>query len=204
MGSLSSVQNAILTGSLLGDGSLRRQDNRINALFEVNHSHKQIEYVDWKWKHFQEFILTGPKLRKNNGTRIAYRFTTRSLPVFTEYYQRFYSSGKKKIPKNLKLNALSLAVWFMDDGSKLYSSFYLNTQQFSLLEQEFLMKVLLDTFGLNSALNRDKRYFRLHVDTNSSISMKKIIEPYIIPSLRYKLTNDPVTTELKNEISDLL
>ena len=204
MGSLSSVQNAILVGSLLGDGTLRRQDNRLNVLFEVNHSEKQKKYVDWKWQHFQEHVLTKPKIRKNSGQRIAYRFTTRSLPVFTEYYQQFYSDGKKKIPKNLILDPLSLAVWFMDDGSKSYSSFYLNTQQFSLPEQEFLMKLLSDTFGLNSRLNRDKNYFRLRIDTNSSKSLKKIVEPFIIPSLKYKLTNDPVTTELKNEISDLL
>ncbi|HUC95472.1 MAG TPA: LAGLIDADG endonuclease [Candidatus Saccharimonadia bacterium] len=202
MGSLSSVQSAILVGSLLGDGTLRRQGNRKNALFEVNHSHKQKEYVDWKWQHFHKYILTQPKARKSNGFRIAYRFTTQSLPIFTEYYRWFYSNGKgKEIPTNLKLNKLSLAVWFMDDGSMSYSSFYLNTQQFSLSEQEFLIKLLLKTFGLNSALNRDKKYFRLRINNESSKLMKKIIEPYVIPSLRYKLGYDPVTTELKNEIS---
>jgi hypothetical protein len=202
VGSLSSAQKAILIGSLLGDGSLRRQNNRNNALFEVNHSYKQEEYVNWKCNYFQEYILTKPKFRKNNGARIAYRFTTQSLPVFTEYYYWFYSDGKKIIPIDLELNALSLAVWFMDDGSKSYSSYYLNTQQFSIPEQEFLIRLLFSKFGLTSKLNRDKQYFRLRFSTNSSRSLEKIIEPYIISSLRYKLIYDPVTTELKNEISD--
>jgi len=200
VGSLTSAQDAILIGSLLGDETLRKQDNRKNALLEVNHSYKQKEYVDWKFKNFEEFILTMPKSRKGKGSRTAYRFTTQSLPIFTEYYYKFYSLGKKHIPIDLKLNSLSLAVWFMDDGAKSYSSFYLNTQQFSNSEQIFLLNLLKSTFGIISKLNRDKQYYRLRIDGESSIKMKKIIEPHILPSLKYKLINDPVTTELKNEI----
>ncbi len=45
VGSLTSTQHAVLVGSLLGDGSLRRQDpqRRVNALFEVNHA---VEFRD--------------------------------------------------------------------------------------------------------------------------------------------------------------
>ena len=201
MGSLTSTQHAILIESLLGDGTLRRQGNRRNALFEVNHSYKYREYVDWKWQNFNEYILTEPKLRPSKGTRIAYRFTTRSLPEFTRYYIKFYPNGIKHVPINLHITPLSLAVWFMDDGGKSRSATYLNTQQFSLLEQQFLQKLLFQTFGINSTLNRDKKYFRIRINSNSSKIMCKLIKPYILPCLEYKLINDPVTTELKNEIS---
>lgn len=200
MGSLTSAQHAILVGSLLGDGTLRRQGNRLNALLEVNHAYQQHEYVDWKWKHFQSFVLTPPKARKGKGVRIAYRFTTRSLPLFTDYFSWFYIDGKKCIPNNITLTPLSLAVWFMDDGTRIRSAFYLNTQQFTLREQQFLRNLLLKTFGIKSALNRDKTYFRIRISTDSSVSMQQLIRPYIIPCMRYKLANDPVTTELKNEI----
>lgn len=200
MGSLTSTQNAILVGSLLGDGALRRQGNRLNALFEVNHAYKHRAYVDWKWQHFQEYILTGPKARAGKGNRIAYRFTTRSLPLFTSYHDWFYGTGKKYVPTDLKINPLSLAVWFMDDGTRIRSAYYLNTQQFTMEEQLFLQQLLLKTFGLTSALNRDKQYFRIRVSTESSLKMRKIIEPYVLPILRYKLANDPVTTESKDEI----
>ena len=97
VGSLTPTQHAVLVGSILGDGTLRRQGKmrRINALFEVNHCLQCREYVDWKWLHFQEYVLTPPKARKGNGKRVAYRFTTRSLPVFTNYYEWFYKDGKK-------------------------------------------------------------------------------------------------------------
>lgn len=200
MGSLTSAQDAILIGSLLGDGALRRQGNRLNALLEVNHAFKHQAYVDWKWQHFQDHILSLPKARQGKGNRIAYRFTTRSLPIFTDYHNRFYGTGKKCIPKDLVLDPLSLAVWFMDDGTRIRSAYYFNTQQFTVPEQQFLQELLLKTFGLKSALNRDKQYFRIRVSTESSLKMSKFIEPYVVPCMRYKLINDPVTTESKDEI----
>lgn len=200
VGSLTSEQHAILIGSLLGDGTLRRQNNRLNALFEVNHAYKHKAYVDWKWQHFQQHALTPPKSRLGKGPRIAYRFTTRSLPLFTVYHSQFYASGKKLIPKDLELDPMSLAVWFMDDGSRIRSAYYLNTQQFTIEEQRFLQALLLSTFGLKSELNRDKKYYRLRISTESSKKMRIIIEPYIVDCLKYKLANDPVTTESKDEI----
>lgn len=200
VGSLTSIQQAILVGSLLGDGTLRRQNNRLNALFEANHAYKHKAYVDWKWQHFHEYVLSSPKARLGKGTRIAYRFTTRSLPMFTAYHTQFYGRGKKYIPADLQIDPLSLAVWFMDDGTRIRSAFYLNTQQFTLQEQQFLQVLLLKTFGFSSALNRDKQYFRIRISTESSKIMQKIIEPYIVPCMRYKLINDPVTTESKDEI----
>ncbi len=200
MGSLTSTQHAILVGSLLGDGTLRRQGNRPNALFEANHAYKHRAYVDWKWQHFRQHTLIAPKARLGRGSRIAYRFTTRSLPLFTTYYEWFYTDGKKQIPLDLKLNPLSLAVWFMDDGTRIRSAYYLNTQQFMVAEQMFLQKLLSETFGLKSALNRDKQYFRIRFTTESSKSLHKLIEPHVVECMRYKLANDPVTTESKDKI----
>ncbi len=194
MGSLTSTQESILIGSILGDGSLRRQGTRINALLEVNHSFKEKEYVDWKWNHFKNLVLSEPKTRIGKGPRIAYRFTTRSLPVFTEYYERFYIGNKKTVPKDLVLTPLALAVWFMDDGTRIRSALYLNTQQFSFEEQIILQNILLRTFGLESHLNRDKQYLRIRVTTNSSLKMKAFIDPYILPTFQYKLALNPVTT----------
>jgi hypothetical protein len=186
-------------GSLLGDGTLRRQEGKLNALLEVNHAFEFKEYVDWKWHHFQEYVLTPPKPRQGNGQRVAYRFTTRSLPVFTRYYEWFYRTGEKRVPSDIELEPLSLAVWFMDDGSKSRSAWYLNTQQFSFGEQLFLRALLKETFGIESAANRDKQYFRLRISTESTRLMTEIVRPYLLPWFRYKLVDDPVTTESKDE-----
>lgn len=38
VGSLTPTQHAVLVGSLLGDGTLRKQEGKRNALLEVNHA----------------------------------------------------------------------------------------------------------------------------------------------------------------------
>ena len=187
VGSLNAIQEAILLGSLLGDGTLRRQGTRTHALFEVNHSIASKEYVDWKYAQFKSYVRTPPKARKGRGKRIAYRFTTRSLPVFTQYYERFYGTGKKRIPQDIALNPLSLAVWFMDDGAKSRSAMYLNTQQCNMSEQKHLQKILLTTFGISSTINRDRKYYRLRISTESTKILEAIVRPYILPCFHYKL-----------------
>src|SRR3990167_8277744 len=73
---------------------------------------------------------------------------------FNYYHKLFYTNRiVKSVPRNLKLDRLSLAVWFMDDGSKSRSSVYFNTQQFNLNDQKTLMK-LLNEFGLETSLNK--------------------------------------------------
>jgi len=127
VGSLTKTQSSVVNGSLLGDGAMRC---KVNALLEVNHCLEQKFYVDWKYQQVANLVLTQPKSRKGNGKRMAYRFTTRSLPELTKFYTWFYPNKIKVIPSNLVLEPLSLAVWFMDDGCKSYKALYLNTQQF--------------------------------------------------------------------------
>lgn len=187
VGSLSAPQRAILVGSLLGDGTLRRQGTRTNALLEVNHSFAFKDYVDWKYEQFRAYVLTPPQARQGRGARVAYRFTTRSLPIFTHYYEWFYGGGRKRIPHNITLDPLTLAVWFMDDGTKSRSAIYLNTQQCDKPEQQCLQYALLRTFGIRSTLNRDRTYYRLRITTESTKALEEIIRPYILPCFHYKL-----------------
>ena len=133
-----------------------------------------------------EFILTPPKSYKGNGKRIGYRFFTRSLPVFTDFYLRFYKK-QKTIPEDLNLSVLTLAVWYMDDGSKSHRSCYLNTQQFTSIDQELLINKLQKRHNLQPNRDKDKQYFRLRFSQQDSQKLTQIIGPHILPSLQYKL-----------------
>lgn len=137
--------------------------------------------------NLKNFVGTKPKIRKNNGRRIAYRFTTRSLPIFTNLYNQFFLKGKKKIPTNILLSPLTLAVWFMDDGSKSRSSVYLNTQQFSLEEQKLLQDILHKQWKIETTLNKDKEYWRIRVRVSSIKKFIELIKPYLLPQFYYKL-----------------
>ena len=184
VGSLTEEQKSILIGCLLGDGSLRRKQN---TLLEINHSSKQKDYVFWLYSKFKDCVLTPPKFRVNGPDRNSYRFTTRSLKVLNEFYEDFYHKSQKTLPKNLKLNALSLAVWFMDDGSKSRNTVYMNTQQFNIQEQKYLLSLLDKHFAIRATLNKDKSYFRIRIRTDSMKIFRDLTSPYIIESMRYKL-----------------
>ncbi len=187
MGSLTSIQKSIIIGSVLGDGSLRKTENRRNALLEINHSFDYKDYVDWKYENLKNLVLTPPKWRKGNGKRIAYRFTTRSLPEITQFYEIFYGNGKKLIPKKIDLDPLAIAVWFMDDGSKTYNALYLNTQQFNLGSQQRLIEKLRSYWGIDATLNKDKIYHRIRIRTDSTPRFKEIVRPFVLPIFNYKL-----------------
>ena len=187
VGSLTQLQKSIIIGCILGDGYLRIFPGRKNALLEINHSLKAKEYVDWKYSALKNVAGSPPKIRKGNGNRLAYRFYTKQLPELTNLLKEFYRNGKKIVPDNLILNPIILSVWFMDDGSKCNSSnFYLNTQQYSLEDQE-KMVAKLKLLGLDTKLNKDKCYWRIRFLTSSLPKLRKLISNKIIPSMKYKI-----------------
>jgi hypothetical protein len=177
------VQQAIVIGTLLGDGSMRC---KTNALLEINHSAAQASYVDWKYRQLAEFVATPPKQRQGNGTRSAYRFVTRSLPELTPYYRLFYGAGRKQVP-TLDLSALALAVWFMDDGCKSRNAVYLNTQQFDWESQCRLLRMLAEQWDVDATLNRDKIYHRIRLSVVGTARFVEVVAPYLLPEMRYKL-----------------
>jgi hypothetical protein len=177
------VQRRIIVCSLLGDGAMRC---KTNALLEINHSFDQRSYVDWKYRHLADLVRTPPKARRSNGTRIAYRFVTRSLPELTPYYWSFYGTGQKRLP-DVELSELALAVWFMDDGCRSRNAVYLNTQQYDETSQETMLRLLREQWGIEATLNRDKTYHRVRISVAGTLKLARLIEPYLLPELRYKL-----------------
>ena len=193
MGSLTQKQRSIIIGTLLGDGYLRKMPGRKDAFLEVNHSISAKDYVEWKYSQLKNISVGKPKERKGNGRRIAYRFYTSQHPELSEIYNQFYKNGKKIVP-DVELDSIILAIWFMDDGSKCRAhDVYLNTQQFSEADQRKLLN-MLQKVGLQVSLNRDKTYYRLRFLKESVQKFNKIIAQHIIPSMRYKLSYDPVET----------
>ena len=159
---------------------------KTNALLEINHSSHQTRYVLWKYEHLRDLVRTPPRVRRGNGTRIACRFVTRSDPALTPYYELFYARGTKCVP-DVELTPLALAVWFMDDGCRSRNAVYLNTQQFAVDDQHKLMAMLERQWGIQGALNRDKCYRRIRLSVDGTKRLARLIEPHLLPELRYKL-----------------
>jgi len=187
VGSLTQEQRSIIIGSLLGDGYLRIVPGRKNAFLEINHSVHEKDYVDWKYLKLRNLVKSSPKKRKGKERRVAYRFFTQQHLELTKLYQRFYQNKEKILLNDIKLDPLMIAVWFMDDGSKSYKTYYLNTQRFDYLSQKKLIKMLKDQWNIESSLNRDKEYYRMRIKQKSVSKFREIISPYVISAMKYKL-----------------
>lgn len=187
VGSLTQFQKSVIKGTILGDGYLRRLEGRSDAFLEINHSYKQKSYVDWKYQKLKNICLSPPKKRSSNNGRTAYRFFTKQHPYLTEMFYLFYNEKGKIIPSNIDIDKVTLAVWFMDDGSKCRDSdFYLNSQQFDKDSQEILIKKLKE-HNLMSSLNKDKDYYRIRFRLESVKRLKELIAEYFIDDMRYKI-----------------
>lgn len=187
VGSLTQYQKSLITGTILGDGYLRIIPGRKDAFLEINHSFSQKRYTDWKFEKLQNICISKPKMRKGNGNRIAYRFYTKQYPELTDFYNEFYKNGNKIVPDNLKLDAIALSVWFMDDGSRCgKSNFYLNTQQFKKNHQIKLLHYL-EKIGLRAKLNKDKNYYRIRFLASSIDRLRELLKENLILSMYYKI-----------------
>jgi hypothetical protein len=199
-------QREIIVGTLLGDGHLESMANGTTYRLKVEHSVTQKDYVDWLYKEFSGWVRTAPRIRtrimKPPENKIAqsvmsYGFTTYSHGALRFYAQQFYNGKKKQIPKMIKkiLTPLSLAVWFMDDGSwksARHRTFIFHTLGYARQELEVLVCVLKVKFGITAMLHKQKhRYWRLYIASDSAPLLRRYIERYVreIPSMMYKLGN---------------
>src|ERR1039458_7740834 len=117
---LSTKEKEIIIGTILGDGHFAML--KTDARLEVGHSHKQKDYVFWKYKQLPDIVGAEPHKVLIDDARYGktweqWSFSTRINPELTELRDMFYKGKKKIIPKNIGLlltSPLSLAVWFMD------------------------------------------------------------------------------------------
>lgn len=76
----------------------------------------------------------------------------------------------------------------MDDGTKKESTYSFATASFSLEEHDILLDVLKTKFGLTCNIQGQKyRNIYVSIKDGSNKKFETMVEPYIFPSMRYKL-----------------
>lgn len=77
----------------------------------------------------------------------------------------------------------------MDNGSKnsVRGGYILNTQNFTLKEQERLAAALGRNFNLEVNIHKDQTNYRLYITTKSRDDFTKIVSPFILPCFQSKL-----------------
>lgn len=192
---LTQNQRDILVGTLLGDGHLETQNKGRTFRLKVEHTIGQKDYTDWLFEKFKNLSLTNPQVKQQTVKGKQYQkywFSTVSNGAMRFYGQAFYLNGKKVVPKLIAklVTPLSLAVWFMDDGSlksKANRARIINTQGFDSQSLQRLHDMLLTKFHINTTLRKQKEGTQLYIPSVEIDKFITLVEPFIIPSMEYKI-----------------
>ena len=185
-------QMQIVLGTVLGDGYLYS-----NGRLQVEHQEKDIAYLNWKYVGLYGLASGVPKccMRYDKRTRKAYfsrRFYTK--PIFKTLRKLFYPNGKKIAPRDNKefvLGPLGLAVWFMDDGgrgARTPKGVIISVRGYSVKDRKFLRGYLEEKFNIKVNLHKNGQ---LYFPVQTVDKFCRLIKPYVVPSMRYKLPLTP-------------
>ncbi len=192
--SLSDRCREVILGTLLGDGSLKVNRGYKNARLSFRHSINQKEYFFWKVNILQE--ICSPKFfweqpvekEEKGGSKL--RFQSAALPELTEIHHLITKRGKMRVGRKWlnQLTPLSLAVWWMDDGSLVVNSRrgVFCTDSFSYEEQKIIARYLQVVWKIKTQIgsHKDKKsgtqFYRLWIRSTEELKkLLRVILPYV-------------------------
>lgn len=201
---LTSIHKSVILGSILGDGCLIKQKSSKNARLQIGHCSKQLPYLRWKKNLLNPFCKSPPVLAEKSGRKVIcgkesyttgyYILNTIAHPGITEYYNKYYFGGKKRVHTDVieDLDELSLAVWLADDGSfslrsdcKYSLKGNIATCSFYDDEIELLMIALSKFYTGNMSINKNRT-----IGLSGTVGIDKLIDTItgILPTnIHYKL-----------------
>lgn len=195
MVNLSKRQQAILIGTLLGDGCL--EVNGQNVRLKIDHNINQKQLTDWIFSEFKKFCSKEPYFLdqidvRTNKVYHHYRFSTLNSYIFNQFHRTFYLLKHKIVPtniRNLLTNPLSLAVWYMDDGFRRRdcNGLYLCSSAFNKREQLLLLEVLKKNFNIDAKVHYAAGNARIYISAAYAKQFCNLVRKFVVPDLSYKL-----------------
>jgi hypothetical protein len=212
---LPSKLNEALVGELLGDGHLRFNKKGLdgkpkpNTNAQLAMTLKSKEYVDYLWQEIYKPICSNtpphPWPNPNTGKPVTqYHFASKALISLSKIHSQWYiwsdtaSKFTKIVPSNIGnlLTPIGLAHWIMGDGywDKSSKTVVICTDNFTLSEVELLITVLKSKFNLTATVQRRIKSnkeicWRIRFSSKSEniCLLRTLVQPYLIPSMLYKL-----------------
>ena len=188
---MTQLQRTLLLGSLFGDAGLTSRSDCTASLCEY-HSDSQFEYISWKASLWGEHLCSvkPAKSVKNGVTYTGSRLTLHSSRDLYPYWKQAYPDGSgDKSFSNMDLaefDSFSLAVWFLDDGSKTANG-YVRFSVSPRPEDQQVQIELLKRFGLVPVLYKtNDADIWLH-DRESLTRFLDLVGPHVPASMGYKL-----------------
>lgn len=195
-------QKSLIVGSLLGDGYLTKPyGNKKQIYLEIQHSEKQLEYLKWLKKLFEENGFQVSQIYDVSQKYKAYRIAIKIEESYgKELRHQFYPNNNKVVTRHL-LNLLDkqgLAIWFMDDGNRelhwrkdnslSHWALGISTHSFTYEEHLIIQKYFKRVWDIEVSINKDRQYFRLRFNKINSPKFLNIIQDYIPECMDYKKT----------------
>lgn len=195
----------MLLGTLLGDGSMGwrgYKGHQYPGKFYITHGSKQEAYCRHKADVLKDYVRTLPTIRKNGGWGdLSCVFSTVTSPAF-EFLRSLCYKPNLKTGRLMKwvtpewaeqLDPVSLAYWYMDDGSISTEQAWitLNTQSFTKECVRLLVKKLR-TFNLNPEARpyrkngAKQKYWVITLAAEDTRKFVEIVKPYMHESMLYK------------------
>ncbi|HET9671787.1 MAG TPA: recombinase RecA [Actinomycetota bacterium] len=194
---LSDFQWEVLLGGLMGDGALSRAKNGHAARYRFGHGARQAEYADWKASLFSNIGSS----RSTNAKGIVCHDLP-PLVELAELRQAVYVDDRKVLSEDyLKgLTPLSLAIWYMDDGTVALRAKGLQArtregsgrseiciQAIEATSRDRLVRYLGDTWGIFPKLIERAGQAVLQFPKDETAKLHALVSPYVHPSMEYKL-----------------
>jgi len=173
----------ILVGSVIGDGYITKKGR-----VQIEQGENQQEYLEWKFQKLRHVVSTSilctKRKRYTGKITISYRFWSKQY--FRPWRNVFYPEGKKIIPKKgLIFSPLLLAVWYMDDGYlRKKDSIAISTDNFTRCDLKRICEILERNYEVKPNIVKSGKLYFGKVATKKLV---KIIQPFIISSMCYKL-----------------
>jgi hypothetical protein len=179
---LTLLEKKVITGCLLGDGTLTRSGRHYRL--RVEHSLKHKDYLYWKFNFLKRICLSTPQYVSKH---YSYRFGTVGHPEITKFKNDWYKNGNKYIPDWFTINPLIVAIWFMDDGTCHRNTVDFSIHCFSGENDIKKLQKLLAEYNIYTTVNYDGKGKRLYILKKSYPIFKRLVKPYIVKCMSYKL-----------------
>ena len=188
----------VVFGMLLGDSSIYydKRSGSNNIRIQTSQGEKQLDYLKMKQSLFGEQFFKIYKCKSGYCDNVVYKgCLSADYNISKAVLENCFINNKKTItPTMLKyITPLSLAIWYMDDGNLKHKydscspSIIISTCGFSKNENELLIDMLRNNFGIECNLRREKnKYWSIYITTEGTKKFLKLITQYIPPCMRYK------------------
>ncbi len=195
----------ILAGAVLSDGSLTASHGVGNRYFSIGLS--GTKHLDWLLEIKSALLTLGigitdtyPKEYQSvskGKPYIVHKLCSRTSRYLTVMADSWYVNGQKEVPEDFTLSVVSLAHWFMGDGSSFYGNpgsvfallctHGLNMKSVEVLERE-LKRLGINDIGRNHSSKVVKGSGTgISIRLGSIQEFMMITDPYVLPSFKYKV-----------------